>query len=284
MKKFFTSLLAITFSLSTWAQELPQPSPSAMVKQRVGLTDVTIEYSRPAMRGRVIFGGLVPYNELWRTGANKATSLTFSTPVYMNNNTIEPGTYSLFTIPNEGEWQFILNANTELWGTQGFNSDDNILAFTVPVNKHEAQESMSISIENISDNSADIVIKWENVSVSIPFEVKTSEQAMVNINMALEENPEDWRVYRNAANYYYSHDIDLPQALQYMERSLELNNENWYSHFLYAEMLAKNSQNHEAEDEAKEALELGRKSAEAAGTSFEYSGLIETFIESLDEK
>lgn len=265
------------------AQELPQRSPAATVSQRVGLTDVKVEYSRPAVRGREIFGELVPFGQLWRTGANKATSVSFSTDVIIGENSIERGTYSIFSIPNEGEWVIILNSETELWGIDGYNEANDVARVTVEAQKSDAIENFSISVENITENTADLVFAWANTSVSLPIRVKTSEQAMANITSALAENPEDWRVYRNAANYYLANNIDLPQAQKYMEKSLELNEDNWFSHFLYAKILAANGETGDAEDEAEEALKMGREEAEEDNTEFNYAGMIESFLEGLED-
>ncbi len=120
MKKLITSL-ALFVGLYSFAQELPQPSPAASLKQRVGLTDIQVDYSRPSLKGRKAFGELVPYGQLWRTGANKATSIEFSTDVMINKIPVPAGKYSIFTIPSEKSWVIILNRNTELWGVDGYD-------------------------------------------------------------------------------------------------------------------------------------------------------------------
>ncbi|TNE26109.1 MAG: DUF2911 domain-containing protein [Bacteroidetes bacterium] len=283
MKKVLTLALSLFIGVGALAQDLPQRSPAATTQQRVGLTDVKVEYSRPAVRGREIFGELVPFGKLWRTGANKATSISFSTDVIIGDNSIEKGTYSIFTIPNEGEWVVILNSETELWGIDGYDEANDVARITVETQKTDAKENFSITVENITDNSADIVFAWAHTSASLPIRVKTSEQAMANITKALEENPQDWRVYRNAANYYLTNKIDLPQAQKYMEKSLELNEENWYSHFLYATILAENGEKDDAKDEAEEALEMGLEEAEKEESEFNYAGMIQAFIEGLED-
>lgn len=281
MKKTLT--LALSLCMSAWmmGQDLPQPSPAATVQQRVGLTDITVEYSRPAMKGREIFGGLVPMGEMWRTGANKATAVTFSTDVTVNGQTVPAGKYSLFTIPNEGEWTIILNGNTELWGVDGYESEKDVLRYSTTPETGDAVESMRISLENVSSEGAELVVAWDKTRASMLIEVNTHDVAMSNIQAAMDEKPEDWRVYRNAANYYKQNDIDNAQALKWIERSLELNAENWYSHYMHAELLAANGRDEEAKDAAQTALEMGRAAAEDNGGEFNYAPMIETFISNL---
>lgn len=282
MKKTLSLALAVLAGTFAFGQDLPQPSPSATVTQRVGLTDVTINYSRPGVKGREIFGTLVPYEQLWRTGANKATSISFSTKVMVGDKEVGPGTYSLFTIPGKDNWVIILNTETELWGVDGYNDENDVVRFKTEASTGAARESMSISVEDVTNSGASIVIAWDETTVSFPIAVHTSEMAMANIEKALEENPEDWRVFRNAANYYHQNDLDPSQALDYMKRSVELNQDNWYSHFLYAQILAGNGKKSEARSEAEKALQMGTKAAEESGQEFTYGGMIEGFMSGLE--
>ena len=133
MKKSLLSIvLSGVFSLGLLqAQDLPMPSPAASVKQRVGLTDIEITYSRPGVKDRVIFGDLVPYNEMWRTGANKASAISFSTDVMIMGNELKAGTYAIFTTPGESEWEIIFNNNTEQWGTSAHKDEEDVLKIKV---------------------------------------------------------------------------------------------------------------------------------------------------------
>lgn len=281
MKKTLTLAFGLLLGLSVVAQDLPQPSPSASVSQRVGVTDVQVDYSRPSMKGRDIFGGLVPYNELWRTGANKATAITFSTPVEIGGTKLEAGSYSLFTIPGEASWEIILNKNTELWGTDGYDSEmDAVRMEVTPVN-HGRVESMSISFANVTVNSADIMIAWSDVSVSFPIKVNTEEYAEANIEEAL-SGEADARAYRNSAMYYLNNDINMEMAAEYINTSLEMS-PNWYSMYLNAQIQAKLGNMDEAEDAAEEALEMGQAAAEENDTEFAYEGMITEFMENLED-
>ncbi|KAB2809919.1 DUF2911 domain-containing protein [Phaeocystidibacter luteus] len=282
MKKVLTLALVALMGLSANAQDLPQPSPSANVMQRVGLTDVEITYSRPAMRGRTIFGDLVPYGEMWRTGANKATAINFSTDVEIEGQKLEAGTYSLFTIPNKDSWTIILNKNTELWGVDGYSQDMDAARFEVEAEKGAKIESMRISVENVSNNSADVVIAWAETKASFTIKVNTDEMAMANIEAALAADDATWRTYLNAGNYYLRNDMDAAQALEYCKTATEMNEENWYAQFVYAQALAANGMNDEAEEAAAEAKEMGQNAAEEAGETFNYGPMIDQFVEGIE--
>lgn len=283
MKKTFTLALGLLMSVGIMAQDLPQPSPAASVSQRVGVTDVEVNYSRPGVKGRTIFGDLVPYGELWRTGANKATAITFSTPVMIGETKLEAGSYSIFSIPNETEWTIILNKNTELWGTDGYDQEMDAVRIKATPMKHGSVESMSISIENVTANSADVMIAWADVVVSFGIEVNTAEYAAANIEAALSADNADWRTYRNAASYYLNNDMNMELANEYMTTSIEMNQESWYSYLLHAQIMAKLDMTDEATEAAETALEKGRAASEAAGQEFPYEGMITEFMESMED-
>lgn len=283
MKKSILALATFLLTMGMNAQELPQKSPAATTTQRVGLTDVEVVYSRPAIKGRTIFGDLVPYDALWRTGANKATQVTFSTPVAFGETKVDAGSYSLFTIPGKDKWTVILNKNTELWGTDGYSEEQDAARFVAVPKRSENVESMRITIETVSDEGAELVIAWEGVSVSVPLKVSTHDVAMQNIAEALASEDANWSTYRNAAGYFYDNNIELEKALEYIEKSLELKGDNWYSHFMHAEILAATGNTDDAEEAAEEAIEIGEKAAEENGKSFNYTGMIEAFIEGLED-
>ncbi len=282
MKRTIITASITAFSLGVYAQELPMPSPKAKVEQRVGLTDVTIEYSRPSVKGRKIFGELVPYGELWRTGANMNTTVEFNTSVELEGKTLEKGKYSLITIPKQQKWVIIFNRDTKNWGTSDYKQEQDALRVDVAHQKYgELVETFTINIGNLKDESAEIQLLWENTKISIPFKVDVEELAENNIKNALEDAEEEkkWRVYRNAANYYYNKKMKLETALAYMEKSLEANSESWYSHWLYAEVLAEMGEYEEAVGSAQEAIEVGKKAAKGSKKGFTYEKMISSSIE-----
>ena len=280
MKKILTSL-AILAVFAAGAQELPQPSPSTHLEQRVGLTDITLDYSRPSVNGRVIFGDLVPFGSHWRAGANQNTKVTFSKPVTIAGTDVAAGTYSLSMIPNKGAWTVILNTKTDMWGVDGYSQEQDVLRTEVTPQAIAPVETMRMNLENITVSKAEIVLDWSDVRVAIPVELNTMELATANIDAAIAAEPENWRVYRNAANFYNQNNIELATALTYMEKSIELNPDSWYSYYLYAQVLAKNDRKKEAKKAANKALEMGRAESAKNNAPFNYADTIKRFVSDL---
>ena len=280
MKKILTSL-AVLATIAAGAQDLPQPSPSTHLEQRVGLTDITLDYSRPSVNGRVIFGDLVPFGSHWRAGANQNTKVTFSKPVTIAGTDVAAGTYSLSMIPNKGTWTVILNTKTDMWGVDGYSQEQDVLRVEVTPQAIAPVETMRMSLENITVSNADIVLDWSDVRIALPVELNTMELATANIDAAIAAEPENWRVYRNAANFYNQNNIELATALTYMEKSIALNPDSWYSYYLYAQVLAKNDRKKEAKKAASKALEMGRAESAKNNAPFNYADTIKRFVSDL---
>ena len=280
MKKILTSL-AVLATIAAGAQDLPQPSPSTHLEQRVGLTDITLDYSRPSVNGRVIFGDLVPFGSHWRAGANQNTKVTFSKPVTIAGTDVAAGTYSLSMIPNKGTWTVILNTKTDMWGVDGYSQEQDVLRVEVTPQAIAPVETMRLSLENITVSNAEIVLDWSDVRIALPVELNTMELATANIDAAIAAEPENWRVYRNAANFYNQNNIELATALTYMEKSIALNPDSWYSYYLYAQVLAKNDRKKEAKKAASKALEMGRAESAKNNATFNYADTIKRFVSDL---
>jgi hypothetical protein len=280
MKKILTSL-AVLATIAAGAQDLPQPSPSTHLEQRVGLTDITLDYSRPSVNGRVIFGDLVPFGSHWRAGANQNTKVTFSKPVTIAGTNVAAGTYSLSMIPNKGTWTVILNTKTDMWGVDGYSQEQDVLRVEVTPQAIATVETMRMSLENITVSNAEIVLDWSDVRIALPVELNTMELATANIDAAIAAEPENWRVYRNAANFYNQNNIELATALTYMEKSIALNPDSWYSYYLYAQVLAKNDRKKEAKKAASKALEMGRAESAKNNAPFNYADTIKRFVSDL---
>jgi hypothetical protein len=278
-KLLFSAAIAAT--LSAVGQALPQPSPSVHTEQTVGLTDITLDYSRPSVNGRTIFGDLVPYGSHWRVGANQNTKVTFSAPVTIAGQTVEAGTYSLSMVPNKDMWTVILNTKTDMWGVDGYSQEQDVLRTEVKPLGTSMTETMRLNLENIRVSQADLVMDWAGMSVALPIELNTMELAEANITAAIEESPEDWRVYRSAANFYNQNDIHLATALTYMEKALSLKDDNWYNYYLYAQILAKNDRIKEAKKAGMMAIEMGRADAAKNNAPFNYNDTIKRFISEL---
>ena len=226
MKKIgFLSLFAIlTFTVNAQMQT-PQPSPSSELEQMVGLTEVEVEYSRPSMRGRSIFGNLVPYNQLWRTGANKNTIVSFSDNVKIGGKDVEAGSYAVFTKPGEAVWEVIFYSDTENWGTPR-NWDASKVAATVktevikmPMNV----ETFTITIDDLTNNGASLGILWEDVYVGVPFEVPTAEKAKKSIESVL-AGPTGGDYY-SAASYYFEEGLDMKKAKEWIDKAVAMDTE-----------------------------------------------------------
>tara|TARA_R110002050_G_scaffold223338_2_gene359188 strand:- start:54048 stop:54893 length:846 start_codon:yes stop_codon:yes gene_type:complete len=223
MKKTAILLFAICTSFAMNAQiTTPQPSPAATVKQVVGLSDVTLEYSRPAMRGRTIFGDLVPYNKLWRTGANKNSIITFSTDVIVSGKDLKAGSYAIFTSPGESVWEITFYSDTENWGTPQSWDASKVAAIVKanPIKTADKVESFTIGINEITDNGAHLELSWDHTKVAIPFEVPTDATVMSAIDKAM-AGPSAGDYYASAV-YYMNSGKDISKAKEWMDKAMSM--------------------------------------------------------------
>lgn len=257
--KSLIPLLMLFLAGTVLAQELPQPSPAAEMEQMIGLTEVEVEYSRPGAKGRIIFGDLVPYNSIWRTGANKATAITFGDDVTFGGTEVKAGTYSLFTIPSEKEWTVMLNTETELWGAGNYNKENEVVSIKVkPTKTGDFYETFTISFDNISEEGADLNIVWENTKVSVKVGVDTEAAAWKNVESAIAEAEGAWRVYTRAADYAARSGKNLDKAIGWTEKSLEMN-EYWWTYWVQAEVYAAKSDFKSAQKSLKKSISLGEE-------------------------
>ncbi len=217
-----TFLLSLVISLSVFsflkAQSLmPQPSSGQTIIQDFGLGKITLVYSRPNLKGREVFGKLEPYGQVWRTGANSATKITFSDEVKLAGNIVPAGTYSLFTIPTENEWTIILNKKADQWGAYDYKESDDLLRFKIkPVKLKEPVETLSIQFAKVLPGSAEMHFKWENVGINIPLTTEYDAKVMANIEKAMQGEK---KPYFQSAIYYYENNKDLAKALTWMNEA-----------------------------------------------------------------
>ena len=222
MRKSILSVFILTLvTLFAEAQvQTPAASPAAKVTQTVGLTQVEVEYSRPSMRGRQIYGGLVPLDKLWRTGANASTKITFDNDVIIANKELGKGTYALYTIPGEEEWTIIIHKNTTHWGTGGYNADEDAFRFTAkPTTLANEVETFTIGLSNINLGVGSLDISWENTQVSFEIDTKVDEMVKASIEKTL-AGP-SMNDYYQAAAYNLMADKDLEQALEWINLAME---------------------------------------------------------------
>ena len=240
--------------------QTPQPSPSTTLEQVVGLTEVKIEYSRPAMRGRTIMGDLVPYGSLWRTGANKNTTLSFSDPVTVGGQALAAGTYALFTRPGKSLWEVFFYTETENWGTpQEWQSKSVAAVIEVPTQSlAEPQESFTISINELTNTGANINLSWENTRVTLPLEVPTDEKTMASIKETMKGTPKAGDLYQ-AAVYYRESGRDLQTAKKWIGKAIEMDPGKYWMYRQQALILADLNEKEEAIKAAQSSLELAEK-------------------------
>lgn len=223
MKKLFMLAFLACTSLALNAQiETPQPSPFQKMEQKVGLTDVSVEYSRPSMRGRTIFGDLVPLNQLWRTGANNNTMVTFSTPVMIGGKELKAGSYAIFTKPGKDNWEVIFYSDTNNWGTPQ-KWDDSKVAATVNAEVYELPmdiETFTMSFDDLTNDSAMLGLMWEKAYVAVKIEVPTDKAVTAAITKAMSGPSAD--DYYAAARYYLEADKDIKQANVWMDKAVEM--------------------------------------------------------------
>lgn len=219
--------LLLTFGVTAQVQT-PAPSPSAEIEQTVGLTEIEVEYSRPSVKGRVVFGDLVPYGEKWRTGANAATKVSFSTDVVVGGVDVPEGEYALLTVPNESEWELHFYTYTQPGVGNYFNSDETpIVTKTTGVNELPfTMESFMIAFDNLRNSSADMHLVWENTNAYVTIEVPTEEAVMASIESTMAgPSAND---YRAAAGYYLEEGKDMEQALEWINKSLEMGGDRFW--------------------------------------------------------
>ncbi|MGL2986026.1 DUF2911 domain-containing protein [Flavobacterium sp. RSSA_27] len=231
MKKIIIALAIFIANFTIEAQvKTPAPSPKATIMQTVGLTDVEVVYSRPAAKGRPVFGNLVPFGKLWRTGANANTTISFSDDVVIDGKTLKKGKYALYTIPKIESWEIIFYTTTDNWGLPEEFKEANVALRTTVKEEAlpKAVESFTIGINNLDLNSGHLDLAWENSSVSMKFEVPTEKIATASIEKVL-AGPSAGD-YFSAAQYIFQANGDIVKARTYIDKALEMSKEKpfWY--------------------------------------------------------
>jgi tetratricopeptide (TPR) repeat protein len=202
--------------------KVPMPSPKASLTQMVGLTEVEVEYSRPSMKGRVIYGDLVPFGKVWRTGANENTTITFSDDVMVGGTTLKKGKYALYTKPKADSWEVYFYSDPQNWGNPEKWDDSKIAAKVnvAPTMLSKPVETFTISINNLTNDNATLDIAWEKTLVSVKFDVPTQKTAMASIEKAL--GGPGAGDYYSAAQYYYQSNGDMNKALDYVNKAISM--------------------------------------------------------------
>lgn len=262
MKKIVLSLFVVAMSYISNAQiETPQPSPLQKIEQKVGLTDISLEYSRPGMRGRTIFGDLVPFGEVWRTGANANTKITFSTDVTVEGTKLKKGTYAIYTRPNKDAWEVMFYADASNWGKPR-KWDDTKIAATVTAKVYEMPmkiETFTITFDDLTNNSAAFGMLWEKTYASFTIETPTDFLVSKQIKATM-SGPSAADFYASAV-YYLQSDKDINQAKEWIDKAIEMTSKKPRFWYLRQQSLihAKAGSKATAIAAAKQSLELAEK-------------------------
>lgn len=252
-------LLAMTAWLPGVARaqlDLPRPSPNAKVSQFIGLTEITVDYSSPAVKGRKVWGELVPYDKMWRTGANQATKITFSRDSNLAGHPVPAGSYALFTIPSKGAWTVILNKKAEQSGTgSDYQESLDLVRFQVHPKPAPMRERMAFLFSDFTDDKGELDLEWEKLRLPIPIKVDTETQALANIKKTLDGT---WREYAMSARYLADTKKDYDTALRYVDQSIALK-EDWFNLWVKATIVAAKGNHKEAVALGERSYELGKK-------------------------
>ncbi len=260
MKKLiiaFTCISFILFNAAAAQVKLPSSSPTQTIKQDFGMGSIELTYSRPGAKGRMVFGDLVRNGQLWRTGANEATRLTFTTPVEMGGRKIDSGTYVLYTIPNEESWQVIINKGIKNWGVEGYKESENVVSFIVPVAKTQLKiETFSMQFANMKPQSCELQLMWDKKIVAIPIttNINGKLKAQIEAAMLTDEKP-----YWTAAQFYFEYDRSLIKALENVTKATEGNPKAFYMFFYKAKIQKEMGKNAEAMATSKISLALSKE-------------------------
>jgi hypothetical protein len=257
IKLLMSALFMGFLSSSIVAQELPQPSPAASFTQRMGVTDITVKYSRPSVKGRVIWGELVPYSSPWRAGANASTKISFSTDVTINGTTVPAGEYAIYIIPTEKEFTFIISKYVDGWGLGDYTEASDVVRVNCPVNASDHTESLMYYMDALTDNSAMFYLEWEKIKTGFAIEANTAEFAKVIVEKTVQEADNSFRAYNNAANWYLNNG-EPAKALDMAKKSTAMDKRFWNLTIL-SEAYFANGDSKMAISTAKEALALSEE-------------------------
>ena len=254
-----TTALASGAALAQTAPQLdlPRPSPRGSVTQTVGLTEVSVVYSSPAVKDRKIWGEVVPFDKVWRAGANECTKVSFSTPVSIEGKPVGAGSYCLFLLPGKSGWTFILSKNTEQAGTDDYKQSEDAVRVPATVSAISLRERMAFTVLDFDDEKGTLAMEWETQRVAVKFTTGTREKVLAKIRAL---KGDDWRPYNAAARYLLAAGIEPALAMQLTDRSIQLK-EQWNNVWTRAQLLHAAGKNSEALAAAQRAQTLGKASA-----------------------
>jgi hypothetical protein len=251
-------VVLLGFDVNAQTLKVPAPSPLQTVKQAFALSEITIEYSRPSSKGRIVYGDLVPFGKVWRTGANAASKITFGENVKVEGKDVPAGTYALYTIPGKDSWDILIYKDLKLGGdVANYKNEDELTRFKVKTaNLNDKVETFTINVANITSKSASIELSWENTRVSFGVEADIDAAIMKNIDTALEK---DNRPYHQSASYYFDNNKDLNKALEWSTKAVENNPKAYWMLLLKAKIQLKLNDKKGATASAQKVVELAKE-------------------------
>jgi len=259
MRAFFVSALTImSFSVTAQQLKVPAPSPLQTLKQAFALSDITIEYSRPSIKNRVIFGDVVPFGKTWRTGANQTTKITFGEDVKVEGNPVTAGTYGIYSVPNKDSWDIMLYKDLTLAGNVAeYKAENEVLRFKVkPSALSSKVETLTFNVADVTPSSANIELLWEQTRVAFSVVADIDSKIMKNIESSVVK---DSKPYFQAASYYYETNKDLKQALGWVDKAIEQNPKAYWVVLLKAKIQAKLKDNKAAITTAEQVVALAKE-------------------------
>ncbi len=258
MKKMFLFFIISCFTTIGISQiKTPASSPTQTIKQDFGLSDIELTYSRPGIKGRKIFGDLVPFGQMWRTGANGATRIKFGEDVVIGGQELKAGEYALYTIPNQAEWEIILNKGVDNGGLAGYKAVDDVARFKVnPTSIPTPVETFTMGFGEVKPASTELQLKWENTSVTIPITTDLDSKVMAQINDLMNK---DNKPYYQSALYYAENGKDLKQAITWFDKAIEQNPKGFWIYHQKANALVKMGKKDEAKIAAQKSMDVARE-------------------------
>jgi tetratricopeptide (TPR) repeat protein len=248
--------MSVTSPAQSFVLDLPRQSQRAEISQRIGITDITINYHRPLANDRKIWGGLVPYGEVWRAGANENTTIAFSDPVQIEGKPLDKGTYGLHMIPNAGEWTIIFSKNSTSWGAFTYNQAEDALRVTVKPKAADMHNALTYDFDQLHPDSAVVELEWEKIAVPFKVSVDVHDVVQASLKKQLRNLSQyTWLSWDDAANYLLTEKISLDEALTYANKSIE-NEDRYESEMTKSKVLVALHRKEEAATSEKKALEL----------------------------
>lgn len=253
------AFLLVCSGVNAQALKTPAPSPNQTIKQAFGLGELTIEYSRPSVKGRVVYGDLVPFGKVWRTGANSATKITFAENIKVEGNPIAAGTYAVYTIPDKEEWQLMFYKDLTLGGNvSDYKAEDEALRIKLKSSRIvDKVETFTINVANMAANTCSVELNWDNARVAFSVSTDIDGTIMKNIETAMA--PADKRPYYQAANYYFENDKDIKQALEWSKKAMELDSKAYWIALLNGKILLKMKDSKGAMAAAEKVIALAKE-------------------------